>query len=53
MRQILASAKVVPDEAMIATFISTDPKPWSQLQQFGTPEAQQLVEKPKTSVSKC
>jgi len=36
---------------MIATFISTDPKPWSQLQQFGTPEAQQLVEKPKTSVS--
>ena len=41
----LASAKVVPDEAMIATFISTDPKPWSQLQQFGTPAAQQLVEK--------
>jgi hypothetical protein len=41
----LASAKVVPDEAMIATFISTDPKLWSQLQQFGTPAAQQLVEK--------
>jgi hypothetical protein len=41
----LASAKVVPDEALMATFISTDSKPWSQLQQFGTPEAQKLVEK--------
>jgi len=41
----LASAKVVPDEALMATFISTDSKSWSQLQQFGTPEAQKLVEK--------
>lgn len=41
----LASAKVVPNEALMATFISTDPKPWSQLQQFGTPEAQKLIEK--------
>ncbi len=41
----LASAKVVPDEALIATFISTDSQAWSQLQQFGTPEAQKLVAK--------
>ncbi|HCF26560.1 MAG TPA: metalloendopeptidase [Cyanobacteria bacterium UBA11049] len=41
----IASAKVVPDEALMATFISTDPKPWSQLQQFGTPEAEKLIEK--------
>lgn len=41
----LASAKVVPDEALMATFISTDSQAWSQLQQFGTPEAQRLVEK--------
>ena len=40
----LASAKLVPDEALMAAFISTDTKPWSQLQQFGTPEAQKLVE---------
>lgn len=40
----LASAKLVPDEALMATFISNDPKPWSKLQQFGTPEAQNLVE---------
>lgn len=41
----IASAKVVPDEALMATFISTDPKPWLQLQQFGTPDAHRLVEK--------
>lgn len=40
----LTIAKVVPDEALMATFISTDPQSWSQLQQFGTPEAQKLVE---------
>ena len=39
----LASAQVVPDEAMMATFISSDSKAWTQLQQFGTPEAQKLV----------
>lgn len=41
----LASAKVVPDEALMATFISTDSQPWSKLQQFGTPEAQNLIAK--------
>ena len=41
----LASAKVVPDEALMATFISTDKKSWRRLQQFGTPEAQKLIEK--------
>jgi hypothetical protein len=41
----LASAKVVPDEALMATFISTDSQAWSQLQQFGTTDAQRLVEK--------
>jgi hypothetical protein len=39
----IASAQVVPDEAMMATFISSDSKAWDQLQQFGTPEAQQAV----------
>ena len=38
-----ASAEVVPDEALMATFISSDAKGWSQLQQFGTPEAQKFV----------
>ncbi len=41
----LASAKVVPDEALMATFISTDSQGWSQLQQFGTLDAQKLIEK--------
>lgn len=41
----LESAKLVPDEAVIAGVISAEPKAWSQLQQFGTPEAQKLVEK--------
>jgi len=41
----LASAKIVPDNALMATFISTDPQAWSQLQKFGTPEAQKIVTK--------
>lgn len=41
----LASAKIVPDEALMAGFISPDSKSWAQLQQFGTKEAQQLVGK--------
>lgn len=39
----LDAAKVVPDEAILATYISTDPKVWAKLQQFGTPEAQKIV----------
>ena len=38
-----ASAKLVPDDATIATYIATDPKLWSKLEQFGTPEAQKIV----------
>lgn len=41
----LNSAKVIPNEAFMATYISTDPKLWAKLQQFGTPEAQQIVAK--------
>lgn len=41
----LASAKVVPSEALMVTYISTDPQVWGQLQQFGTPEAQQAIAK--------
>jgi len=41
----LASAKIVPDEAIMASFISTDAQAWSQLQKFGTKEAQDLVMK--------
>jgi len=37
------SAKVVPDEAMMAAFISPNPQALAQLQRFGTPEAQKLV----------
>lgn len=39
----LASAELVPDEAPLATFISMDSQGWSELQKFGTPEAQALV----------
>ena len=43
MSSALGAAKVVPDEAILATYISTDPKVWAKLQQFGTPEAQKIV----------
>jgi Protein of unknown function (DUF3352) len=41
----LASAKVVPDEALMTGFVSGDAKAWSQLQQFGTPAAQNAIAK--------
>ncbi|WP_009633326.1 DUF3352 domain-containing protein [Synechocystis sp. PCC 7509] len=41
----LASAKIVPDEALMASFISPDSKAWEQLQKFGTPEAKNLINK--------
>ncbi|MBE9186677.1 DUF3352 domain-containing protein [Microcoleus sp. LEGE 07076] len=37
------SAKVVPDEATMAAFISPNPQALAQLQQLGTPGAQKLV----------
>ncbi|WP_017317909.1 DUF3352 domain-containing protein [Mastigocladopsis repens] len=41
----LGAAKVVPDEAILATYISTDPKVWAKLEQFGTPQVQNIVAK--------
>ncbi|MBD0304065.1 MAG: DUF3352 domain-containing protein, partial [Tolypothrix sp. T3-bin4] len=48
----LASAKIVPSTAFMATYISTDPQAWAKLQQFGTPEAQQIVAKGLDSLNK-
>ncbi|OIP72332.1 MAG: hypothetical protein AUK43_03720 [Oscillatoriales cyanobacterium CG2_30_40_61] len=39
----LESGKLIPDEAMIATYVSATPDVLSELQNFGTPEAQGLV----------
>ncbi|MBH8554209.1 DUF3352 domain-containing protein [Nostocaceae cyanobacterium CENA357] len=41
----LGSAKLVPSTAIMATYITTDQQAWSNLQQFGTPEAQKLLTK--------
>ncbi len=41
----LGIAKVIPDKAYMAAFVSTDEKNWDKLKQFGTPEAQQAVNK--------
>jgi Protein of unknown function (DUF3352) len=48
----LGSAKVVPSTAFMATYINTDPQAWEKLQQFGTPEAQQLLAKGLESLNK-
>lgn len=40
----LESAKIVPASAIAATFISPNPKALAQLQQFGSPEAQRLIQ---------
>jgi Protein of unknown function (DUF3352) len=39
----IGSARVVPDDALIATYITTDAQAWSKLEQFGTPEAQKVI----------
>jgi hypothetical protein len=39
----MASAKIVPDEAVMASFISADSDAWKKLEQFGTPEAQKFI----------
>ncbi|MGA9378479.1 MAG: DUF3352 domain-containing protein [Phormidium sp.] len=48
----LASAKLVPDEALVAGVVSTDGKAWSKLPQFGTSEAQQFISNSVTSLQK-
>ena len=37
------AARIVPEEAWMATYISTDSQTWSKLEKFGTPEAQELI----------
>lgn len=39
----LESGKLIPDEAMMAAYVSATPHVLSELQNFGTPEAQALV----------
>ncbi|MBD2455118.1 DUF3352 domain-containing protein [Nostoc sp. FACHB-87] len=41
----IGSAKLVPESALMTTYISTDDQVWAKLQQFGTPEAQKLLVK--------
>ena len=36
-------AKIIPQEALATSFISTDDRDWSQLGKFGSPEAQKIV----------
>jgi Protein of unknown function (DUF3352) len=48
----LSSAKVIPDKAVMATYITTDTQAWAKLQQFGSPEAQKLVAQGLESINK-
>lgn len=41
----LAIAQVIPDDAYMAAFLSTDEGNWAKLKQFGTPEAQKAMDK--------
>ena len=41
----ISSAKVVPDQAWMAGYVSADVNSWSKLKQFGNAEAQDLVAK--------
>jgi hypothetical protein len=41
----LGSAKLVPVNALMATYIDTKPESWDRLTKFGTPEAQKIIGK--------
>jgi Protein of unknown function (DUF3352) len=41
----MAIAQVVPDDAYMATFVTSDLQAWAKLQDFGTPEARKILEK--------
>ncbi|MBD2663800.1 hypothetical protein B6N60_01305 [Richelia sinica FACHB-800] len=41
----LGTAKFVPAKALMATYVSTDSQSWAKLEQFGSPEVQELLRK--------
>lgn len=41
----LGKAKLVPETALMATYINTNAESWNKLQKFGNPKAQQIVSK--------
>jgi hypothetical protein len=38
------AARIIPQNALMASYVTTDSKTWSQLSKFGTPEAQKVVQ---------
>lgn len=44
------SAQMVPDEALLTSYIYTDTKAWSKLQEFGSPKLKKIVEKNQPSL---
>lgn len=45
----LETAQIIPEDALMAAFISPNPQALAQLKQFGTPEVQQSIEQGLTS----
>jgi hypothetical protein len=41
----LGTAKFVPAKALMATYVSTDSQSWAKLEQFGSPQVQELLRK--------
>lgn len=42
---VIATAKVLPSNTLVATYVTTDSQAWAKLQQFGTPQAQSVITK--------
>lgn len=42
-RTLLVGANIIPQDALFAVSVTTDPKQWQKLQEFGTKETQALV----------
>ncbi|HEY9802824.1 MAG TPA: DUF3352 domain-containing protein [Leptolyngbyaceae cyanobacterium] len=42
-RNLLVGANIIPQDALFAVSLTTDPKQWQKLQEFGTKETQTLV----------
>jgi hypothetical protein len=46
----LTGAKVIPDEAMMTSFISTNPEDWQQLEKLGIKQVPQIIEQATTEI---
>jgi hypothetical protein len=46
------AARIIPQNALMAGYVTTDSETWSQLSKFGTPEAQKIIQENLQTIQK-